>query len=84
MVEAMLCGTPAIAYDQGAMAEVIDEGVTGYVIRGRDQLAQAIRDCETFDRAACHQRAIERWDYLNVVNRWLPVIEEVAAGRRWS
>jgi glycosyltransferase involved in cell wall biosynthesis len=83
LVEAMLCGTPAIAYDQGAMSEVIDQGITGYVIPGRDQLAQAIQDCETLDRTACREMDIQRWDYRTVVGRWLPVIEQVASGRRW-
>lgn len=84
LVEAMLCGTPAIAYDQGAMAEVIDQDVTGFVIPGRGQLAKAIQDCEGLDRAACRRRAVERWDYRGVVQTWGPIIAEVVAGRRWS
>ena len=83
MVEAMLCGLPCIAYDQGAMSEVIDQGVTGVVIPGRDELAEAIKKCETMDRAACRARALERWDYRNVVPKWLSVMAEVTRGLRW-
>ena len=83
MVEAMLCGVPCIAYDQGAMSEVIDQGVTGLVISGRSQLAQAVKDCETMNRAGCRERAIDRWDYRNVVARWLPVMALVTRGARW-
>jgi glycosyltransferase involved in cell wall biosynthesis len=82
-IEAMLCGTPCIIYDQGAMAEVIDQGVTGLVILGREALPEAIKACETMDRVACRARAVERWDYRNVVARWLPVMEEVSRGARW-
>jgi glycosyltransferase involved in cell wall biosynthesis len=81
--EAMLCGLPCIAYDQGAMNEVVDQGVTGLVISGRAELAEAIRACETLDRARCRERALERWDYRNVVSRWLPVMEQVTKGARW-
>ena len=81
--EAMLCGLPCIAYDQGAMDHVIDQGVTGLVIPGRAELAEAIKACETIDRAACRARAVERWHYQNVVARWLPVMEEVSRGARW-
>ena len=83
MVEAMLCGVPCIAYDQGAMKEVIDQGVTGLVVSGREELAEAIKTCETMDRTSCRIRAIERWDYRNVVARWLPAMEEVTRGARW-
>ena len=81
--EPMLCGTPVIIYDQGAMREVVDEGVTGFVIPGRAGLEQAILACETLDRAACRNRAVQRWDYRGVVAKWLPVMEEVARGARW-
>ena len=83
MVEAMLCGTPCIAYDQGAMREVIDEGVTGYIIRGGKELTQAISRCETLDRARCRKEAVSRWSYRGVVDTWMPVIESVARGERW-
>ena len=81
--EAMLCGIPCIVYDQGAMSEVIDQDVTGRVIAGRGELAAAIKACETMDRVACRARALERWDYRNVVARWLAVMAEVTRGARW-
>ena len=81
--EAMLCGVPCIVYNQGAMAEVVDQGVTGLVIAGREELPEAIKACETMDRAACRARAIERWDYRNIVKRWVAVMAEVTRGARW-
>ncbi|MDZ4263748.1 MAG: glycosyltransferase [Pseudomonadota bacterium] len=82
-IEPPLCGTPVILYDQGAMREVFDDGVTGQVISGEAELAEALKWAETLDRGACRQRALERWDYRAVVKRWLPVIERVAKGERW-
>jgi len=81
--EAMLCGLPCIAYDQGAMAEVIDQGVTGLVIPGREQLGEAIRTCENLDRKACRVRAVERFDYRQVVGHWLPPMAYAATGATW-
>ena len=41
MIEAMACGTPVLAFRNGAVPEVIDEGVTGYVV---DSMDEAVRD----------------------------------------
>lgn len=82
-IEPPLCGTPVILYGQGAMREVFDDGVTGRVIGGEAELAEALKWAETLDRAACRQRAMERWDYRFVVKTWLPVIDRVTKGERW-
>ncbi len=37
MIEAMACGTPVIAYAHGSVPEVIDEGVTGFVVEDQQQ-----------------------------------------------
>ena len=83
MTEAMLAGCPCVVYDQGAMKEVVDEEVTGFVIPGRYALAEATKACETLDRQACRQKAMERWDYRNVVKRWLPIMDAVSRGAKW-
>ena len=83
LAEGFLTGCPGIVYDQGAMTEVIDQGVTGLVIPGRSELPEAIKACETMDRAVCRARALERWDYRNVVKRWMAVMAEVTRGARW-
>ena len=82
-IEAMLCGTPLVVYDQGAMREVVDEGVTGFVIPGRQGLEAAIQECENLDAKLCRDKAMKRWDYRAAIQRWLPVIDEVSRGARW-
>lgn len=82
-IESMLCGTPLVVYDQGAMREVVDEGVTGFVVPGRQGLETAIRNCESLDAGKCREKAMERWDYRATIRRWLPVIDEVSRGARW-
>src|SRR5215469_1299169 len=43
MIEAMACGTPVIAYGCGAATEVVDHGVTGFIVSGEDEAVQAVR-----------------------------------------
>jgi glycosyltransferase involved in cell wall biosynthesis len=82
-IEPPLCGTPVILYDQGAMREVFDDGVTGKVISGPQEMPQALAWAETLDREKCRQAALDRWDYRAVVRRWLPMMEQVKRGARW-
>jgi glycosyltransferase involved in cell wall biosynthesis len=50
MIEAMACGTPVIAFRSGSVPEVIDEGVTGFVVDDEEQAIQAVTRLGELDR----------------------------------
>jgi len=52
MIEAMACGTPVIAFAQGAVPEVIQHGVTGFTVQTVDEAASAVARLGTINRAA--------------------------------
>lgn len=54
VVEAMACGTPVITYPRGSMPEVVDDGVTGFLVEGVEAAAAAV------PRAAALERAVIR------------------------
>src|SRR5688500_10742001 len=56
MIEAMACGTPVVAYRSGSVPEVIDEGVTGFIVDDIDSAVEAVGRLDRFDRAACRTR----------------------------
>lgn len=73
MIEAMACGTPVVAFAHGSVPEVIDDGITGFIVDDVTSAADAVRRVHTLDRArvrACFDRrfAAERMtgDYLTV------------------
>ena len=68
MVEAMLCGTPVIAFPRGAAREIIDEGVTGFLVDGEDDMAAALARVGRFDRDACRRRAHARFSAGRMVS----------------
>ena len=78
VVEAMVCGTPVVAYDRGSMREVVDVGVTGYLAHDVASAADALPAALALDRAAVSDRARARFsvdrmveDYLRVYRRLL-------------
>ena len=50
MIEAMACGTPVIAYDNGSVSEVIEDGVTGFIVRSEAEAIRALQRVESLDR----------------------------------
>jgi glycosyltransferase involved in cell wall biosynthesis len=50
MAEAIACGTPVIAYGSGSVPEVIDDGVTGYIVDSIEGAADAVQRIEALDR----------------------------------
>jgi glycosyltransferase involved in cell wall biosynthesis len=56
MVEAMATGTPVVAYRAGSVAEVVADGVTGYVCETFQQMIEAVQRVSEIDRAACRAR----------------------------
>lgn len=57
MIEAMSCGTPVIAFDNGAVSEVVQDGETGYVVKTEKQMAVAVKKIGKISRQATRDRA---------------------------
>ena len=52
----MACGTPVIAFPKGAVPEVIDEGVTGFLCNNIDEAVAAAKRLASFDRERCRRQ----------------------------
>ncbi len=60
-MEAMACGTPVIAFRRGALPEVVEEGVTGFLVDSLDAMAQAARCAGEISPRACRERVEGRY-----------------------
>jgi glycosyltransferase involved in cell wall biosynthesis len=56
MIEAMACGTPVIAYRSGSVPEVVEDGVTGFIVDGEEQAIRAVKELGRLDRRVVRAR----------------------------
>jgi glycosyltransferase involved in cell wall biosynthesis len=89
MIEAMACGTPVIAYPRGSVPEVVEDGVTGFLVDSVDAAAAAVDRAATLDRARVRAAFERRFtasrmaeDYLEVYERLSVSDAEVVPPRR--
>jgi len=72
-IESMACGTPVIAYPQGSVPELIDHGVTGFVVRNAEEAADAVRNVNEIDRKQCYERFLQRFSAERMANEYLAI-----------
>jgi glycosyltransferase involved in cell wall biosynthesis len=77
VVEAMATGTPVIAFNRGSMPEVIDEGVTGFLVDGVDAASSAVGTAAALDRAGIRAVVERRFGVDRMVEEYLSVYERV-------
>jgi len=70
MIEAMACGTPVIAYDCGSVREVVEDGLSGFIVRDDAEAAAAAARAHLLDRAAIRRRFEERFSSLAMARRY--------------
>lgn len=75
MVEAMVSGTPVVAFRHGAAAEVVEPGVTGYLADDVDGMVEALEHIEDIDLKRCAEFAAERFGPARMADGYLNVYE---------
>ena len=80
MTESMACGTPVIAWENGSVPEVIDEGLSGFVVNSEQEALHAINNIHTIKRRDCRETFERRFtvkrmtkDYISVYKNQLEI-----------
>ena len=84
MIEAMLSGTPVVALARGAVPEVIEDGLTGFVCADSVEMIERVRQIAAggFDRRRCRARAAERWSAARMIAEYLALYRQCR--RSWE
>ncbi len=76
-MEAMACGTPVIAFRQGAVPEIVEDGVTGILVDSVEEMAQAVVLADQIDPAACRARVERLYSAARMVDEYERVYSSV-------
>jgi glycosyltransferase involved in cell wall biosynthesis len=77
MIEAMACGTPVIAYESGSVPEVMEDGITGFIVRELDEAAGAIGRVANLSRARCREVFETRFTATRMADDYTEVYEQM-------
>jgi glycosyltransferase involved in cell wall biosynthesis len=81
MAEAMACGTPIIGLRAGAVPEVVEDGVTGFVADDVDGLVAAVGRIHKIDRSACRSRVKQLFSDEALVEAYLAIYHDMLTNR---
>lgn len=82
MIEALACGTPVLAFAEGAAPEIVDHGVTGFLCTDERDLAARLDQVDGIDRDACREATRARFSTERMVRDHLELFARVADGER--
>ena len=82
MIEAMACGTPVIAFNRGSVPEIVEDGVTGFIVEDVEGAIAAVSRLHTLDRTRVRRRFEERFTARRMAKDYLDVYRTLAGEDR--
>jgi glycosyltransferase involved in cell wall biosynthesis len=82
MIEAMACGVPVVAFRGGSVPEIVDEGVTGFVVDTVGEAIQATRNVHRLDRRQCRAVFEKRFNVRRMAADYVALYETLIARKR--
>ncbi len=82
MIEAAACGTPVIAFNRGSVPEIVEPGVTGFIVEDEAAAIAATRRLGSLSRARVRQRFEQRFTARRMAEDYLDLYRALGAGRR--
>ncbi|HWZ52220.1 MAG TPA: glycosyltransferase family 4 protein [Granulicella sp.] len=79
LTEAMACGTPVIAYPMGSVPEVIDHGVSGYLVDSMEEAVEAVRQIPGLDRRLVRKIFEERFSARRMCRDYVTIYKKIRA-----
>jgi glycosyltransferase involved in cell wall biosynthesis len=81
MIEAMACGTPVIAFNNGSVPEVLEDGVTGFIVRSEAEACDALRNIRGMDRNRIRAEFDTRFTAQHMAQNYLKLYSRLIKAR---
>lgn len=81
MIEALACGTPVIAFRRGSVPEIIDTGVTGFIVDSVDEAVEQVSRVRHLDRRCCRQVFEQRFSAARMAQSYCEVYAQIRSRR---
>lgn len=78
MIESMACGTPVIAFRNGSVPEVVDEGKTGYIVDSVEEAANIVKNNSLPDRRLCRKTFEKRFSATRMASEYISIYSTMA------
>jgi glycosyltransferase involved in cell wall biosynthesis len=75
-VEAMMCGTPVIAFPRGSVREIVDDGVTGFLVNNEKEAVDAIGKVDGLDKEAIREVAMRRFQADRMADEYVKLYRQ--------
>lgn len=80
-MEALACGTPVIAFANGALPEIVSDGRTGFVVRNVGEMAEAIGRAGDIDGMECRAEAAARFSASRMTDSYMELYAKIVDGK---
>lgn len=80
MMESLACGTPIIAYPRGSVPEIVEDGVSGFLVHNVEEAAAALSRIDRIDRHGCRQRFEQRFTAKRMCDDYIAHYERLVYG----
>lgn len=84
VVEALACGTPVIAFNRGSMANIIRDGITGFIVDTLEQAVEAVHLLPQIDRNACRSDVEQRFSVERMADEYHELYHDILSVNRSS
>lgn len=81
LIEAMACGTPIVAFEEGSIPELIENGRSGFVVKGLDEAVAAVKNIDQIKRQQCRQTFDERFTASRMAHDYMKIYERLIRAR---
>lgn len=80
-MEALASGTPVVAFPNGALAEIVEDGLTGFLVKDEQEMSLAIKECSGLSPQECRKAAIKRFSSSVMFEKYFEAYEKITVCR---